>query len=94
MDSFAFMTASETLFERGTSGTAAKSTPGIGSTILLLIGTNTSRVDWLAVELQDLGCRVKRVSVGKELDTEMLLPTISSVRGVGGGFTRWRWAGH
>jgi alcohol dehydrogenase class IV len=80
MPPFAFMTATEILFGRGTSAQAAGRAASLGRRVFLVHG-NPARADWLALALQAQGCTVTRFAVTAEPDTEILSAAVRAATG-------------
>lgn len=89
--SFGFTTSTEIVFGRGTSKGAASRIAYFGRNVLVVMGKDTKRAEWLITALSELGCDVKKVSIQAEPDISMIEAGRSSglgcevVAAVGGG---------
>ena len=89
--SFGFSTSTEIVFGRGTSKDAASRIASFGRNVLVVMGKDTKRADWLISALGELGCSVKIVSIQAEPDISMIEAGRSAGHGcevvaaVGGG---------
>lgn len=80
MPAFAFLTATEILFGRGTALQAAGRVKALGRSVFLLHGT-PARADWLADALAGQGCEVTRFVVQAEPDIAMIDAAIQAAKG-------------
>ncbi|MBI1172843.1 iron-containing alcohol dehydrogenase [bacterium] len=80
MHPFAFMTATEILFGRGRAAEAAGRVAALGTHVLLVHGANAARADWLALDLQAVGCSLTRFAVRAEPDMAMIAAGTEAAR--------------
>ncbi|MDZ4311620.1 MAG: iron-containing alcohol dehydrogenase [Cypionkella sp.] len=80
MSAFAFLTATEILFGRGTAAQAAARAKALGGTVFLLHGS-PARADWLGDALAGQGCKVTRFVVQGEPDIAMIEAATEAAKG-------------
>lgn len=78
---FAFATATEILFGRGQVAGAATRVAAMGRVVLLVQGSTGARADGLARALEEQGCSLIRLSVGREPDLPMIEDALRLARG-------------
>lgn len=90
MTAFAFLTATEILFGRGTFAQAAPRVAAMGQAVFVLHGT-PARADGLVQALQAQGCTVTRFGVNREPDIALITAATTFAKGaqvvvaIGGG---------
>lgn len=90
MTAFAFLTATEILFGRGTFAQAAPRVAAMGQAVFVLHGT-PARADGLVQALQAQGCTVTRFGVDREPDIALITAATTFAKGaqvvvaIGGG---------
>ncbi|MBW7056995.1 iron-containing alcohol dehydrogenase [Paracoccus bogoriensis] len=78
---FAFATATEILFGRGQMAGAAARVAAMGRVVLLVHGSTGARAEGLARALEQQGCSLIRLSVGREPDLPMIEDALPLARG-------------
>lgn len=76
MQSFAFLTATEIRFGRGTAGSAVDAARSLGSRIVLVHGKSAARAAWLSRDLSP----VAQIAIGREPDVPMIERAVAIAR--------------
>ena len=80
---FAFATAAEIRFGRGQAAKAAPAIAALGRRVLLVMGANAARADWLAEALEGAGCTLSRFAVPREPDVALIEAALLQARQTG-----------
>ncbi|MCF3973494.1 iron-containing alcohol dehydrogenase [Paracoccus salsus] len=83
MQSFAFATATEIMFGRGSADAAPAAVSGLARTVLLVHGSNPARSAGLRARLEAEGCAVTGFAVAREPDMALIEAGVTAARDAG-----------